>query len=268
MVWADGSAFVVDEDSNLLQVQRNGRSHLIARQATGVLAVDRADGVVYFTQARGGTGYAIVAWDPGARAPIARHRFQDASICCDHAYAVIRGTLADGSVIVDSLDWVRLWRIDVNEFEPYPLSGASAVRALSVGGPLLLVRDEHHSVADIELRTARRPLLAGIRMRGVNAGMLSPDGRTLAAFSGARPPFVAPTSALGIKTHLRAVGPSTTVIDAMWDSNHALLLQMEAPRWRGTLLIRCETRTGSCTRLPGDRAGPHLLPDGQSLVPR
>jgi hypothetical protein len=267
MVSVSGSAFIVDRELRLLEVTGNGRTRLIDRDASGVLAVGGPRPLLYYTRALGEDAHEIVAWNPKHRATVARHTFRDASVCCDQSYAVIRGILPDGSVLVDNLDWVRRWRMDSNELDPYPLSGASAVRALSVGGHLLLVRDEHHSVADIELRTTRRPLLAGLRLRGVNEGLLSPDGRTLAAFSGTEPPYLAPTSALGIKTALKAVGGSVNVLDAMWDTTHTLVLQVATPGFNGnTLLIRCDAVTGSCARLPGDRPGVHQLPDGNGLT--
>jgi hypothetical protein len=267
MVSAGGVAYLVDARRRLLEVTHSGRSRQIDSDATGVLAVGGPRALLYYTRALGADDYQVVAWDRELRTPIARHVYHDRSVCCDESYAVIRGVLPDGSVILDSLDWVRIWRAGPNAFEAYPLSGASAVRALSVGGRLLLVRDEHHSVADIEMRTTRLPLLAGMRLHGANEGLLSPDGQTLAVFSGARPPYVAPTSALGVRTSLWAVGASVDVVAAMWDTPRALLLQVEtAEANRGTLLVRCDAVTGTCSRVPGDRSGPHLLPDGQAAV--
>jgi hypothetical protein len=260
-------AVVLKPNRSLDLVSVDGVVARIIDDASPSIAVDHQRGLVLYIRRIGTHRDEIVAWNSRTRAIDARKTFADAGACCDQGYAIIRGILPDGTVLVEQPDQVTAWNPATGAWNNYPLSGASPARVLWVGGDRMLVRDEHHGYRGLQLRSTDQPLNVGIRLDHLNEGRLSPDGRWLAGLNGNRPTFIASTDNLERRVRLGDVGSSTNVVNAVWETTNVLLLQVAAAGDKGdTILVRCRASTGACERVPGGSAGAHQLPDGRGIT--
>jgi hypothetical protein len=263
----DQYAVVLRPNRNLNLVSADGPVQRIVADASPSIAIDHQRGFVIYVRRIGTHRDEIVAWNSRTRTVEARYEFPDVGACCDQGYAVIRGILPDGTVLVEQVDQVMAWNPASGVWSEYPLSGASAVRVLWVGADRMLVRDEHGGYRGLQLRSTDNPVQVGVEFDNLNEGRLSPDGRWLVGLSGNRPPVFISTSTIERRTRVHGLGSSTNVVNAVWETKDALLLQVAVPGDKGdTALVRCRSATGACEWVPGGSAGAHQLPDGRGIT--